>query len=105
MKRPGDARVKPIITDMTQKHRSLYGHVIRREYSNVAKEMITMKVEGKSPEGRPIWIRLGRGLSNLKEHRIDSKLAQHIEACNGNHNDLPRARVRSAKVIKSITEM
>ena len=56
MKRPGDARVKPIITHMTQKHRSSYGHVIRREYSNVAKDIITMKVEGKSPEGRPIWI-------------------------------------------------
>ena len=40
--------VKPITTYPTQKQLSWYGHVMRREETNVAKKVTTMKVRGKS---------------------------------------------------------
>ena len=47
------AMVKPITTYVAQKRISWYGHAIRREDTNVAKQVTTMKVGGKRPRGRP----------------------------------------------------
>ena len=44
-----DAMVKPITTHVTQKRLSWSGHVMRREYTNVAKHVTTMKAGGKIP--------------------------------------------------------
>ena len=48
-----DAMVKPITTYVTQKRLSWYGHVMRGEGTNVAKQVITMKVGGRRARGRP----------------------------------------------------
>ena len=48
-----DAMVKPITKYVTQKRLSWYGHVLRRQDPNVAKQVTTMKVGGKRPRGRP----------------------------------------------------
>ena len=66
--------VKPIASHVTQKRCSWYGHVMRRDDRNVAKQATTMKVGGKRPRGRP------RLRSHMKEHRFDPKLAQNSEA-------------------------
>ena len=39
-----DAMVKPITTYVAQKRLSWFGHVMRREETNVAKHVTTMKV-------------------------------------------------------------
>ena len=47
--------VKPTTKYVTQKRLSWYGHVMmRREETNVAKQVTTMKVGGKRTRGRPI---------------------------------------------------
>ncbi len=53
---------------------------MRREDTNVAKHVTTMKVGGKRPRGRPIlrWMDLVR--SDLRQHQLDPKLAQNREA-------------------------
>ena len=63
-----DAMVKPITTYVTQKRLSWYGHVMRREDTNVAKQVTTMKVRGKRPGGRPRLRWMDRVRSNLKQH-------------------------------------
>ena len=93
--------VKPITTYVTQKRLSWYGHVMRREDTNVAKHITTMKVGGKRPRGRPRlrWMDLVR--SDLKQHQLDPKLntePRRMEKCN--HGDRPRSGIRSAKVRK-----
>ncbi len=71
--------VKPITTYVTQKRLSWYGHVMRREDTNVAKEVTTIKVGRKRPRGRPRlrWMDLVR--SDLKQHQLDPKLTQNRE--------------------------
>ena len=67
--------VKPIASHVTQKRCSWYGHVMRRDDKNVAKQATTMKVGGgKRPRGRP------RLRSHMKEHQFDPKLAPNREA-------------------------
>ena len=74
-----DAMVKPITTYVTQKRVSWYGHVMRRENTNVAKQVTTMKVGGGRPRGRPRLRWIDRVRSDLKQHQVDPKLAQNGE--------------------------
>ena len=71
--------VKPITTYVTQKRLSWYGHAMRREDTNVAKHVTTMKVEGKRPRGRPRLRWMDRVRSDLKQHQLDPKFAQNRE--------------------------
>ena len=71
--------VKPITTHVTQKRLSWYGHVMRREDTNVAKQVTTMKVGGKIPRGRPILRWMDRLQSDLSQHQLDPKFAQNGE--------------------------
>ena len=75
-----DAMVKPITTYVTQKRLSLYGHVLRRDDTNVAKHVATMTVGGKRPRGRPKLRWMDRVQSDLRHHQLDPKLAQDREA-------------------------
>ena len=69
-----------ITTYATQKRLSWYGHAMRRDYKNAAKEGTTMKVGGKRPRGRPILRWIDRVRSDMKEYQLDPKLAQNIES-------------------------
>ena len=69
--------VKPITTYVTQKRLSWYGHVMRIEETNVAKQVITMKVGGKRPRGRPRLRWMDRVRSDLRQHQLDPDLAQN----------------------------
>ena len=72
--------VKPITTYVTQKRISWYGHVMRREDTNVAKHVTTMKVGGKRLRGRPRLSWMDRVRSDFfKQHQLDLKLAQNRE--------------------------
>ena len=72
--------VKPITTYVTQKRLSWYGHVMmRREETNVAKQVTTMKVEGKRPRGRPRLRWMDTVRSYLRQHQLDPELAQNRE--------------------------
>ena len=66
-----DAMVKPITTYVTQKRLSWYGHVMRREDTNVAKQVTTMKVGVKRPRGRPILRWVYRVRNDLKQQQLD----------------------------------
>ena len=72
--------VKPITTYVTQKRLSRFGHVMRREDTNVAKQVTTMKVGGKIPRGRPKLRWVDRVQSDLKQHKLDPDLAHNREA-------------------------
>ena len=74
-----DAMVKPITPYGAQKRLSLYGRVMRREDTNVAKEVTTMKVGGKRPQGRPRLRWMDIVPSHLKQHQLDPKLTQNRE--------------------------
>ena len=76
----GDAMVKPITNYVTQKRLSWYGHVMRRDDMNVAKEVTTVKVGGKRPRGRPRLRWMDRVRSDMKKHQLDPKLGQNREA-------------------------
>ena len=71
--------LKPITTYVTQKRLSLYGHVMRREETNVAKQVTPLKVGLKRPRGRPILRWMGRVRSDLRQHQLDPDLAQNRE--------------------------
>ena len=72
--------VKPITTYVNQKLLSWYGHVMRREDTNVAKHVVTtMKVGGKRPRGRPRLRWMDRVRSDFKQHQLYPKLAQNGE--------------------------
>ena len=76
-----DAMVKRITTYyVTQKRLSWYGHVLRRDDTNVAKHVTTMTVGGKRPRGRPKLRWMDRVQSDLRHHQLDPKLAQDREA-------------------------
>ena len=68
------------IRGTTQKRISWHGHVMRRDDTNVAKELTTMKVGGKRPRGRPRLMWRDRVRSDLRQHQLDPKLAQNREA-------------------------
>ena len=68
--------VKPITTYVTQKRISWHGHVMRRDNKNVAKEITTMKVGRKRHRGWPRLRWADRARSDMKEHKLDEKLAQ-----------------------------
>ena len=72
--------VKLMTTHVTQKHLSWYGHVMRRDDTNVTKQVTTMKVGGKRPRGRPRLRWTDRVRSDLRQHQLDPKLAQNREA-------------------------
>ena len=72
--------VKPITTYVTQKRISWYGHVMRREDTNVAKQVTTMKVGGKRPRGRTKMRWMDRVQSDMKQHMLDPDLAHNREA-------------------------
>ena len=66
--------VKPITTIYdNQKRLSWYDHVMRREDTNVAKQVTTMKVGGKRPRLRL----MDRVRSYLRQHQLDPELAQN----------------------------
>ena len=91
--------VKPITTYVTQNRLSLYGHVMRRDNKNVAKEisLTPMTMGGKRPRLR--W--MDRVSSDLRQHQLDPKLAQNGEAWGKrSHGDRPRKGISSAKVSK-----
>ena len=69
--------VKPITAYVAQKRLSWYGHVMRREDTNVAKQVTTMKVGGKRPRGRPRLRWMDRVRGDLRQHQLDPKLAQN----------------------------
>ncbi len=71
--------VKPITTYLTQKRLSWCGHVMRREDTNVAKHVTTMKVGGKKPRGKPGLRWMDRVRSDLKQHQLDPNLTQNRE--------------------------
>ena len=71
--------VKPITTYVTHKRLSWYGHVMRRNDTNVAKQVTTMKVAGKRPRGRLRLRWMDRVRSDLRQHQLDPKLAQNRE--------------------------
>ena len=71
---------KPITTYVTQKRVSWYGHLMRREDTNIAKQVTTMKVGGKRPRGRPRLRWMDRVRSDLRPRQLDPKLAQNREA-------------------------
>ena len=75
-----DAMVKPITTYVTQIRLSWYGHAMRRDDTNVTKEVSTMKVGGKRPRGRPRLRWMDRVRSDLRQHHLDTELAQNREA-------------------------
>ena len=75
-----DAMVKPITTYVTQKCLSWYGHVMRREDTNVVKQATTMKVGGKRPRGRPRLVSMDRVRSDLRQHQLGPELAQNQDA-------------------------
>ncbi len=93
--------VKPITAYVTQKRLSWYGHEMRIEDTNVAKQVTTIKVGGKRsrgwprlrwmdrvrsdmggkrPRGRPRLRWMDRVWSDMKENQLDPKLAQNREA-------------------------
>ena len=71
--------VKPITTYnyVTQKRLSLYGHVMRREDTNVAKQVTIVKVGGKRHRGRPRLRWMDRVRNDLRQHQLDPKLAKN----------------------------
>ena len=71
---------KPVTKYVTQKRICWYGHGMRRDDTNVAKEVTTMKVGGKRPRGRPRLRWMDRVQSDMKEHQLDTKLARNREA-------------------------
>ena len=95
-----DAMVKPITPYGTQKRLSWNGHVMRREDTNVAKEVTTIggreetprkaqtEVDGQSAE--PSETTPARPKAGTEPRRMKK----------GNHGDRPRTGIRSAKVRK-----
>ena len=75
-----DAMVKPITTYVTQKRLSWYGHVLRRDDTNVAKHVTTMTMRGKIPRGRPTLRWMDPVQSDLRHHQLDTKLVQDRDA-------------------------
>ena len=71
---------QPITTYVAQKRLSWYGHVMRREDTDVANQVKTMKVGGKRPRRRPRLRWTDRVRSDLKQNQLDPKLAQNREA-------------------------
>ena len=67
--------VKPITTCVTPKRLSRYDHVMRRDDTNVTKEVTTTKVGGKRPRGRTRLRWMDIMLSDMKQHQLDLKLA------------------------------
>ena len=65
---------------VTQKGLSWYGHVLRREDTNVAKQVTIMKVGGKRHRGRPTLRWMDRVQSDMKQHKLDEDLAHDREA-------------------------
>ena len=72
--------VKPITTYVTQKRFSWYGHVMRREDTNVAKGVTTMTVGGKRHRGRPRLRWMDRVRSDMEEHQLEPKHARNMQA-------------------------
>ena len=75
-----DAMVKPNTTYVTQKRLSWYGHVMRREDTNVAKQVTTMKVGGEETSRKPKLRWMDRVQIDLKQHKLDPDLAHNREA-------------------------
>ena len=58
----------------------VYGHIMRRGETHVAKKVTTKKVGGKRPRGRPSLTWMDRVRSDLRQHQLDPKLAPSREA-------------------------
>ena len=67
-----DAMVKPITTYIPQKRISWYDHVMRREDTNVAKHVTTMKVGGKRPRGRQLCRKAQTEVDGLSAERFET---------------------------------
>ena len=93
-----DAMVKPVTTYVTQNPLSWYGHVMRREDTNVAKHVTTMKVGGKRPRGRPRLMWMDRVRNDLKKKPISTQARTEPRRMEkGNHGDRPRTGIRYAR--------
>ena len=75
-----DAMVKPITIYIAQKRLSWYGHAMRRDATNVAKQVTTMKVGLKRLRGRHILRWMDRVRSELRRQQLDPKFAQNRDA-------------------------
>ena len=80
MKSSGEMQWLSQSPHVTHKRLSWYGHVMRRDDTNVAKQVTMMKVGGKIPRGRPRLRWMDRVRSDLKQHKHDPNLAQNREA-------------------------
>ena len=70
--------VKPITKYFTQKRLSWYGHVMRRDDNNVAKQDFNNDEAGREYIlGWPILRWMDRIRSDMKQHQLDPKLAQN----------------------------
>ena len=95
--------VKPINAYVTQRQISWYGHVMRRDDTNVAREVTTMTVGVKRRRGRS-RLRCMDGQSAERYERTPARFKARTEPINmeeGSHGDRPRKGIRSAKVIIS----
>ena len=97
--------VKPITKYVTQKRLLWYGHVMmRREDTNVAKQVTTMKVGGKRIEEGPDQTMAQTEVDGQSAERFETTPAQSkahteprsMEKCS--HGNRPRTGIRSAKV-------
>ena len=70
----------PYMTRICVTDSVFYGHLMRRKDTNFAKQVTTMKVGGKRPRGRPRLMWMDRVRSDLKQHQLDPKIAQNLEA-------------------------
>ena len=77
---------------------SWYGQLMRREDTNVAKQVRTTKVGGKIPRVMPRLRWMDRVRSDFKQHQLDPKLAQNREAWRKAVVAIERTGIRSAKV-------
>ena len=71
----GNAKVTRIISVLTQKLISWYGHVMRREETHVTRSTLSTKVTGTRPRGRPEMRLVDRLTSDMRIYGINPEVA------------------------------
>ena len=71
----GNAKVTPIISVLTQKRLSWYGHVMRRDEMHITKSTLRTTVMGTRPRGRPKMRWLDRLKSDMLIYGINPEMA------------------------------
>ena len=83
--------------------RGMATHVMRREDTNIAKQVTTMKVGGKRHRGRPRLRWMDRVQSDMEEHQLAARTkarTEHASMKKCSNDDRLRKGIRSAKVSK-----